>query len=358
MFIQTGFRNALFDSNVRIMERKIECDIVIRSTARFMFSARQLISLDDVIAARSCVGVESAIPLYLENAGAEFRGENRPLRRIRVLGFDVNDPAFAEFGLSRHAFELKQQNTAVADRKSKPQFGFPESVEELRAANYELAGRQVRLIDFFENGIDFSNDGNLIMTPGNFARYFPLRGRGDPLSKVDYGLIRCQQGANVDEVIERVQNLLGSHVIVESRSDFIRSDRKFWSKNTPIGLVFWFGTILGFIIGMGICYQVLATDIRDHLSEFSTLKAMGCGPLFFAAVVVFQGVLLALISFFPGMIIALLAFEVTNWGTGLELFLNTPRILLILAMTISMCVFSGLFALRKLLITDPASLFA
>jgi putative ABC transport system permease protein len=357
MFIQTGFRNALFDSNVRIMEQKIEADIVIRSPARFMFSSRQQIPLEHVIAACSVAGVDSALPLYLENASSEFRSEGYPSRRIRVLAFEIGHPTFANFGLSELRQELQPQHTAVADHKSKPQFGFPEQAEDLRAKPFELAGKRVKLVGFFENGIDFSNDGNLIMTPENFARYFRLRGDGDPLSMVDYGVIRCASSANIPRVIARLQELLGPHVMVESKSDFVRSDRKFWSKNTPIGLVFWFGTILGFIIGMGICYQVLATDIRDHLGEFSTLKAMGYGPLFFGAVVVFQGVLLALTSFVPGTVIAWLAFEVTNWGTGLDLFLNVPRVLFMLAMTVSMCVLSGLFALRKLLLTDPASLF-
>ena len=88
MFMETGFRNALFDSNVRVMQEKITADIVIRSESRYMFSSRQLISFDDVITAHSCAGVLSAEPLYLENAVSEIRCEGCFSRRVRVLAFD------------------------------------------------------------------------------------------------------------------------------------------------------------------------------------------------------------------------------------------------------------------------------
>jgi ABC-type antimicrobial peptide transport system permease subunit len=35
------------------------------------------------------------------------------------------------------------------------------------------------------------------------------------------------------------------------------------------------GVVMGFIVGMAICYQVLYADIGDRLGEFATLKAMG-----------------------------------------------------------------------------------
>ena len=59
MFMQTGFRNALFDSNVRMMEEKITTDIVLRIKSRFMMSSGQQLALRKVIAARSCQGVRS-----------------------------------------------------------------------------------------------------------------------------------------------------------------------------------------------------------------------------------------------------------------------------------------------------------
>jgi len=87
MFMQTGFRNALFDSNVRIMEEKISADVVIRIKSRFMLSSGQQMPFQYVVTARSCEGVAAAEPLYIENMMSEWHREGTPKRKIRVLGF-------------------------------------------------------------------------------------------------------------------------------------------------------------------------------------------------------------------------------------------------------------------------------
>ena len=102
---------------------------------------------------------------------------------------------------------------------------------------------------------------------------------------------------------------------------------------------------------------MLATDIADHMGEFATLKAMGYRASFFAMVVICQALLLSAIAFVPGMVLAFMAFQVINSWTGLELYLNASRLGLVLGLTVSMCVLSGLIALRKLLTADPANLF-
>lgn len=358
IFMQTGFRNALFDSNVRIMEEKIEADIVVRSKSRFMLSSGQQMPLRHVTMAQSCEGVAVAQPLYIENVASPIRRMGSSARKIRVIGMDPASEIFTKFGLADQAKQLAAPNTAAADIKSKRMFGLPRQVNELSSKSFgELAGKQIRVVGLFESGINFSNDGNLVMTPANFAKYFSFRGKNDPLSMVDYGLVNCENATEVSGVVKKLQNMLGPNTIVQSRIEFLKSERDFWGKNTPIGLIFWFGTMIGFVVGLIICYQVLATDISDHLGEFATLKAMGYPPSFFGAVVVIQALLLSVVSFIPGLVIALVAFTSLNWMTGLVMFLNFERTGLVLGLTVLMCVTSGLIALRKLVSADPASLF-
>ena len=340
------------------MEEKINTDIVIRTKSRFMLSSGQQMPLHYVISARSCEGVESAEPLYIENIASEIRRLGFSARKIRVIAFDPNSDTFKKFGLKSVAEQLAGQGTAAADVKSKSMFGLPREASELNGRSFgELRGKQVRIVALFESGIDFSNDGNLVMTPENFANYFSFRGNGDPLSMVDYGVIRCSSGVEPSTVVSRLRRLLGENVIIETRENFLQSERDFWGKNTPIGLIFWVGTLIGFVVGLIICYQVLATDISDHMSEFATIKAMGYPPTFFASVVVFQALLMSFVSFIPGLLIALVAFQGVNVGTGLVMFLNFERTTLVLGLTVLMCVISGVIALRKLLSADPASLF-
>jgi putative ABC transport system permease protein len=361
MFMQTGFQNALFDSNLRLVE-KIDADFVIRTKTRYMLSSGQPMSLRDVVSARACLDVVDAEAVYIENVASSLRKYQGPKRRIRVIGMDVRSGMFQDFQIfgngSRPIVEqLDDVGAAAADLKSKPMFGFNQRQALSGQPFGELAGKTIKLVGYFELGIDFSNDGNLIMTPENFAHFFPHRGGGNPRTQVDYGFIKCRTGFDSKAVLADLKRTLGPHVLIDSKRDFLKSERRYWGKTTPIGLIFMVGTIIGFVVGLIICYQVLATDIGDHLSEFATIKAMGYPPIFFAAVVVIQALLLSLFSFGPGLLISISTFSLINQFTGLVMHLNLARVSLILALTVAMCVCSGIFALRKLLLADPANLF-
>ena len=353
MFMQTGFRNALFDSNVRIAELT-DADIIIRTKTRFMLSSGQLMPFDKIVAARNVAGVADVQPLYFENVVSRLRKYGYPSRRVRVISFDAREPIFDKLGVRDFTDLLDAPYAAIADRKSKPMFGFDETTCDGAVQEYgELFDQQIRIVGCFDLGIDFSNDGNLIMSPENFTRYFRHR----PVSTVDYGLVQIERGKDVDQIASALRQQLGSHVIVDTKAQFLKSERDFWGKATPIGLIFMFGTIIGFVVGLIICYQVLATDIGDHMSEFATLKAMGYPNLFFGAVVVFQAMLMSIVSFIPGVLITLGIFTFVNSTSGLIMFLNLERFGLVLVLTIAMCVVSGIIALQKLLASDPANLF-
>ena len=252
--------------------------------------------------------------------------------------------------------------TAVADSKSSTRT-FQFDAETIRKDGQdfgELADKKIELIGTFQLGIDFSNHGNLIMSSGSFQKYFAYRGSADgkdPFDVIDLGLLRCAPETNIELVAKDLQKLVGKNFEVNTKDGFVKSERNFWSKNTPIGLVFLVGIVIGFVVGLIICYQVLASDIGDHLGEFATLKAMGYQPSFFIAVVVFQAVCLALFSFLPGLLITWLTFQAVNATSGLVMFLNLWRGGSVLLLTVAMCVVSAFIALRKLLTADPASLF-
>ena len=354
MFMQTGFRNALFDSNVRIAEAT-NADFVIRTKTRFMLSSGQRMPFEKIIAARSVPGVIDVQPVYFENVVSHLRKEGKPARRIRVMAFDLQSPVFDNLGIRRFSDLLAAPSTAIADRKSKPMFEFNEqNCNDVDTSYGELFKKKISIVGCFQLGIDFSNDGNIVMTPENFNHYFPFR---SVHQSADYGLVKMEEGADTKQVHRSLRALLGPHVLIDTKEDFLQSERDFWGKSTPIGLIFAFGTLIGFVVGLIICYQVLATDIGDHLSEFATFKAMGFPPSFFGAVVVIQALFISVISFIPGMLITLGIFGFVNTFSGLIMFLNFERAALVLVLTIGMCVVSGVIALQKLLQSDPANLF-
>src|SRR5690606_23032901 len=198
---------------------------------------------------------------------------------------------------------------------------FPtESEAELAKAQAELADRQIALVGTFDLGTDFAHDGNLAMSAENFAKYFPQRVQfGDPLSVVDIGIVHAKPGADPAAVRDSLDRLLDDQVVVLTRAEFRAQEIGFWDKSTPIGIIFTAGKIIGFVVGMVICYQVIYSDIADHMPEFATLKAMGYTTTYFLRLIVMEGFFLAFIGFIPGFIISTGLYALLANSTGLLL---------------------------------------
>ena len=374
MFTQVGFRNALFDSQSNLIE-KLDGQIFMISRAKFTLAAEKRFPLNRLYQVRTCEGVAGAYPVYTELTTSVLRkvetGKGNRGYPIRSIGIHPDDPVFVIKGIQQQQQELHQFGTALFDRESKQKFDLEREKKALLAAEHaELAGKNLALIGTFQLGTDFAHDGNLVMSADSFGNYFPHRQRfGDPLSVVDIGVIKLTGAAaeHPEKVCQDIRKELGTHnakkhdpvsdVLVLTKAEFIDLEQNFWDESTPIATIFRFGKIIGFIVGMVICYQVIYSDIADHMPEFATLKAMGYPAAYFVKLVVVQALLLSLVGFIPGTAVSVGIYEWLGGSTGLLMEMKQDGIMEVLLSTISMCIASGMLALRKLLAADPASLF-
>ncbi|WP_428308804.1 ABC transporter permease DevC [Lacipirellula sp.] len=363
MFTQVGFQNALFDSQVKMID-DLQGDIFLVSRAKYTLAAEKRFPLELVNQARSASGVSGAYPLYTELTLSRLKsfGRGGPSKAypIRSIGFRLDDPIFNSDRINSQLERLRLPHAALIDVRSKrDNFPFPtESDAELAKVQAELADRRVVMVGTFDLGTDFAHDGNLAMSAENFAAYFPQRVQfGDPLSVVDVGIIHIDDKTQADAIRDSIDQLLDDRVFVLTRAQFRDQEISFWDKSTPIGIIFTAGKIIGFIVGMVICYQVIYSDIADHMSEFATLRAMGYTTGYFLRLIVMEAVLLSFVGFVPGLIASTALYAVLANSTGLLLQMTPQAILMVLAMTIAMCIASGLLAVRKLLAVDPANLF-
>jgi putative ABC transport system permease protein len=108
---------------------------------------------------------------------------------------------------------------------------------------------------------------------------------------------------------------------------------------------------------MVICYQVLSSDIRDHLAEYATLKAIGYGNTYLVKVVCRQALWLALLGFIPATLFAAFVYSKLSAWTGLPMQMAPHTVGLVLLLTMVMCLSSAYLAIRKLFQADPAELF-
>ena len=363
MFTQVGFQNALFDSQVKVID-DLQGDVFLVSKAKFTLASEQRFPITRLYQARSCPGVAGVYPVYTDLTTSVLRhlydGRGNEGYPIRSLGFNLEDPVFRSQEIRDQVDRLRAPATALIDRKSKvPNFDFPMDDDvALTHESAELSGKSITLVGTFELGTDFAHDGNLIMSAETFARCFPYRNRsGDPLAVVDIGVMFLREGTDPAAACDWLRAHLDRDVYAFTRQQFRDGEVEFWDKSTPIGTVFLFGKIIGFIVGMVICYQVIYSDIADHMPEFATLKAMGYTPGYFVRLITTEAVLLSLVGFLPGVAVSQLLYSGLASRTGLLLQMTPGSITFVYALTVAMCVASGLLAVRKLLSADPASLF-
>jgi len=358
MFMQIGFLNGLFDSTVQIL-RLLDADLVIMSPARYTVPSEQRFSYGLLQRARAVPHVQSAHPLYIDRSMSEVRVIGNVSRSIRAIGVPLDGDVFIDPAMNVKCRMLNEVNFALIDRKSKEKYGFEKyNLQKLRNQEAELSGKQVEMRDWVEIGTDFVYDGSLVLSDRGVEYFFPFRnGLKPPLAAVDLGLVKLSGDANKASVQEALQDTLGGAVQVYDREVLIKREIAFWATNTPIGIIFTIGTVMGLFVGVIICYQILFTDIHDHLAEFATLKAMGYGPYYFLRFVMLQSFYLSVFGFLPGLLISWLLYVWLADLTGLVMILTSQRVLLVFCLTFLMCTISGALAVRKLWAADPATLF-
>ena len=277
---------------------------------------------------------------------------------IRVFAFPQNQPVMNIPEVPQFAGRLNEPGAVLVDTKSQSKYGFPPLQNDLAGYQGELSGHKVRLVGQFELGRDFANDGNVIVSPANFATFFPSRAPDDdPLGIVDVGLIRVGNLANATAIRDRLNAELPPDVTVFTKPEFLERERTFWRTRTPVGAIFSVGVIIGFVVGVTICYQIIYSTVADHMPEFATLKAMGYTDRYFVQLVLRKAIYLSFLGFIPGAVISWWLYKALAAQTGLMMQFKPSVILTVLLFTMAMCIVSGLFVIRKLKSADPAELF-
>ena len=358
MFLFTGFKNALYDSQVQVINR-LNADIVIINRLKNNMFVPAPFARRRLYQARAFEGVAATYPLYI----SDVRWKNpvtKQTRPVRVLAFNLADPVLPLPGVQANLTALKLPNTALIDIRARPEVGPREA-----GVVTELADRQVRIVGTISLGTDFaSGNGNLIMSDQNFLRYFANRGPEEDersFATADIGLIKVEPGADVDRLVQQLSEFLPNDVKVMRRSgpgnSFEAQERDYWRESTNIAFVFSLLTVMSFFVGIILVYQILYTDVADHWSEYATLKAMGYSNRFLLGVVIQEAVILSVLGFIPGMLISRLLYTGASNAIGLVFLMTPERIVNLYLATFAMCLISGAIAVRKVQSTDPAEVF-
>ena len=299
-------------------------------------------------------GVQSTTAVYMRLVSWRNPVDPSNARNILAIGFDPSEPGFQRL-LSKEQMEaIKIPDQAIFDRRGRDEYG---PVRELLDAGEEVSAeindRRIAIVGMYELGTSFGLDGGVITSDLNFLRLLPSRQK----SAIDFGLIKLEAGQDPVEVEARIKSVIPGDVRVLTRQEFMDLEIGYWNKTTPIGYIFAFGALMGLIVGLIIVYQILFSDVQDHLHEYATLKAMGYTHGYLRNVVLQEAVIMAVLGYLPGMGVAYLVFSRGADATRLPLEMSVESAVGVFLLTVGMCAGSGLMALRKLRSVDPAEVF-
>ncbi|MFO5473947.1 MAG: FtsX-like permease family protein, partial [Dolichospermum sp.] len=134
-------------------------------------------------------------------------------------------------------------------------------------------------------------------------------------------------------------------------------EKDYWANGTGIGFIFGLGVIVGFIVGIVIVYQILYSDVSDHLPEYATLKAMGYTDNYLLRVLLQEALLLAALGYLPALFLSFGIYQLTFTATLLPIAMKLDRAINVFILTVIMCTISGAIAMQKLRSADPADIF-
>jgi putative ABC transport system permease protein len=352
IFMQLGFMGALFESSVLLHRQLAANAVILSANARNWqysgsFTRRRLLQAEDV------TGVADTQALYVALTDLQNPISHED-STMMLLGMDPDHPAFTMPALLAQRDRLKLPDTLLVDEGSRGEFQSAiAQVRQGKVLTTEIDRRTVTFSGLIRVGASFQSDGVLMTSDQTFLQLFPRRQAG----VVNIGLVRFEPNADPVQTLNNLKAHLPKDVQVMSVDDFVAFEQNFLRGRSPISFVFTLGSLMGFIVGVVIVYQILSTDVNDHRGEYATFKAMGYQHRYLLGVIFEQALILSVLGFLPGLGISLGLYNLTRMATSLPIVMPVGRTILVFVLTVVMCNVSGAIASRKLQLADPADMF-
>ena len=347
MLMQLGFEQAFYDSGLAVI-RALDGDILIESVHKYQFATQDPFPIADLDTARKVTGVASARPLYTNWFDVYWKNPtDGKTFLVRAFAFSPDEPVFLFPDVNTNREKLKEANTVLIDRRARRFLGM-----DTAATEADLNGLKVKIVGRFALGPDFVSDGTVIMSDRTYAS--AARG-GD--GGVDVGVIKVNPGEDPMVVQEALRKALPPAIAVLTKPELIEFERKFQAKVSSAGPIFAMGTIVGFVVGMLISYQVTYTDVADQLPQYATLKAIGYRTAYLLRVVFAQATFNALAGWISALLVSLLLYRIIGREALLPLHMSAKILLVSLGLTLGMCLISAAIAVGRVIKADPAEVF-
>lgn len=350
MLMQLGFEQGFFDSSLQVI-RAIDGDIVLQSARKYQFATRDPFPREILDTARAVSGVAELRPLYLDAFDFFWKNpSDGKIFLVRALAFEPDRPALSFPEINKEAQKLTSADSVLVDRRGRQFLGM-----DTKATQSELNGATVRIVGEFALGPDFLSDGTVVMSDHTFAKL--LHSPTETPAGVDEGVVRLAAGADPKIVQQALRKALPATISVMTKPELVAWEYEFQAAVSSAGPIFWIGTVVGFVVGMLISYQITYTDLSDQLPQYATMKAIGYRSGYLMRVVLEQAGFNALAGWIPAWLLSLLLYWVVGRLALLPLRMTAWTTLVSLGLTLGMCLISAAIALRRVIAADPAEVF-
>ncbi|HEX3663905.1 MAG TPA: FtsX-like permease family protein [Rhizomicrobium sp.] len=343
VFVELGLLLGMLNSQ-SIIANLVRGDLLIMNIARVNLHRWDKIDLVRLQQAAAVPGVARVTPIYEDHVGLRNPVDKR-VRRIILYAFPPDDVPFKLANPAAISHALKISHGFLYDRLSRPIFGQFGVGDDIQIDTVPL-----RVGGYVSIGADIVNDGNILMSEGDWLARLPE-------SKPIMGLIHLRPGVSLKSVQQRIIDSLPPDVTVLTPQETAKRESLYTLRTAPVGLLFAVGMLAGLVIGTINCYQVLYNEITDHLRQFATLKAMGFSNHFLRRIILGQALILSVAGFSTGVVFAWLADRYIASQSMLPIGIGVGSGIIVCCFTLVMCMAAGLIAVRRVATADPAALY-
>ena len=352
VFFQMGLSGALYDSQKRPIQQ-INGQLVL--VPRRYTNLGEPLNMPRAQLARALgvQGVKAVTPLYVAKIDWINR-DTRQKKQALLFGVNPDNPALRLPVLQEQRTLLQRPNSVFFDRSSKSAAGpVADTLASGQIYTTELRGQTAQVVGTFNLGLTFAADINLITSSSNVQTFLPELNNDD----IQLGVIQLEPGVSVRRVQATLEHFMEPSVQVLTIPQLLDREVAHWRRNTSFGLIFNLGVLVGLAVGAIIVYQILYSDVGDHLGEYATMKAMGYGDGFVVGIILQESLILASLAFVPSVLVSMGLYQVLLRSTGLLVTMTVGRAGLVFALTLVICAASGWLATGKLRRLDPAEVF-
>ncbi|MEE4346338.1 MAG: FtsX-like permease family protein [Paracoccaceae bacterium] len=351
VFVQLGIMNSMGAATLRPYDFFV-ADVMISASDANALSEGGNVARQWLLQAMADPDVADGTGLFIANVPWDRAARDISLT---TFGIDPAKPGFLSPAITGEVNLLQVQDAAILDRLAR---GLAKdeaaAIRPQSPLSFETQGRTLTAYATFAGGGGFGGDGYMMVSDQTFLSLFPARSSGAP----DHILLALRPGADAVQVIARLKTLISdSSLRIRSYADAAQEDLRYQQTRRPTGIIFGFGVLIGVLVGLVIVYQVLSTDVADHLREYATFKAMGYGPRFFLGIVLEEALVLGIMGFLPGLVVGTAILTLMGAITTLPLVMTPSMAITVFLGTIVFSALSGAIATRRLAAADPADLF-